>query len=152
VSEQTRIKSLSQILHWCGKGDDAVMVRMQRIGSENAKAFDRAIMEAEGDTMTDKRCTAPPESIECTFSEPVEWEPGVPIWEYAVASLQEHETRDSLIFAKWLNRWGKGGWELLRLDVTGQYLPRAIFERRRRFEPEQGKCCECGCESEGEQC
>lgn len=101
--------------------------------------------------MADKRCTAP-ESIECTFSEPLEWEPVVPEWEYYVTNYvvlcAAQELQD------WMNSLGRDGWELIQLTTSNRDTwRRAIFKRRRRTESEQ--CCKCECdgqESEGVQC
>lgn len=85
------------------------------------------------------------DGIECAFSELLESGPEVVEWEYVNHSWPDRGTGVDLRLEEWLNNYGLDGWELVQMDPSkaGGWR-RAIFKRRRRTEPDQGKCCECG--------
>lgn len=112
---------------------------------------------SEGDVMSIKDCIAnikkmadTTEHGDCVPGEPLGFEPEAIEWEYAAGPASTCAIANGDILTAILDVWGKDGWELVQILPTDRVLHRAIFKRRRRIEPEQGKCCECGDqESEG---
>lgn len=74
----------------------------------------------------------------------LEFEPEAIEWEYKVGLASACDMTNGAVMTTALDGWGKDGWELVQILPMHHACHYIIFKRRRRTEPEQGKCCECG--------